>query len=129
MRLLMLCSPFLLLLAGCGTGAGDGHNNIVLDQSSVSLVSTGSPPSPSQQVYLQFSGVGVAVQMPDGQDLPGWLTVSATVVSPMRARLDITGKPEGLAPGLYTVTVRVMTGNVDGSGLAYQDLQVSLTVP
>lgn len=120
----------VLALGACGGGGGGGNSISVAPTSLTFTAPPSGPRPPTQRVVASYHGAGVVVGYAQGVNVPNWLNITtdpATADNP--ATFDFTIVDTSYADGqVLTTSVRFVTGNADGSDLAYVDVPVTYNV-
>lgn len=126
----VFCLVFIVcLISACSSGGGGGgpDYSINLSQSSVNAqVNIGG--SSTASVIATYTGDGVVVGYPPGVAEVSWLTVDVLNQISAQVVIELTLNSGGFSPGIYTTTLRVVTGKADGSAVRYEDLSITMTV-
>src|SRR5258708_5382693 len=132
-RRLSVLGAIIILVAcgGGGGGGGSGATDLHLSANSVgfsTLAGEGASETKSVQIIWSSPRVaGIAVGTLPGQTLPAWLGVSTTGnASPVS--LHLTRASNGMAPGTYSTTLRVASGDINVNIIETVDLAVSMDV-
>lgn len=129
----LLIAALVLLLTACGGGGGGGDSSspysISLNKSSLSYSMTFTKDQPADQtVTANFVGEGVIVGFPPGAPEAGWLNISLQSSTSTSARFTLSINSYNWTPGVYTTTVRFVTGAEGDGRVAQRDLPVTFTV-
>jgi hypothetical protein len=139
LRVIALALTCVALLSACGGGGDGGGGNTPAPTPSGSFTigatsatfSTLQGDIPAQKTITMTvtgtSGVaGVGAAFPAAQGVPNWLLVGITGTMPnFTVTLNIIGAP---APGHYTATLLLGTGNAGGAVLQSKEVAVTLDV-
>lgn len=125
-----------LVLVACGGGGGGGGSSnatsISVSPTSLSFKAATGDTRKSANVTAIFKGDGVVAGFPPGVEVPSWLDLVATGSSSNHATFTVNVRPVGFVPGVYSTTLRFVTGRVDSDGNAsdikYNDVPVTMTV-
>jgi hypothetical protein len=120
----------LLLLAGCGDRATGGSvYSVSVEPSGLSFTAEQYGPLPgSRSLVATFRGDGLMVGYPEGTTAPAWLSLVVAGSGPESATISASVNTTDLAPGVYTATVRFVTGAADGSDHTLRDVPVRYEV-
>lgn len=115
---------------GPGGNSSGSSTSISLSSTSLSFTASDSGVAPeAKPVTVTFVGDGVLVGTLPGQIQPPWLGVSqASEPVNQKVTFNISVYQYGLAAGIYTATLRFVTGKADGSQAKTADLTITLTV-
>lgn len=134
---LLVAALFLLLTACGGGGSGDSGGSggssspysISLSKPSVSYSMTFTKDQPANQtVTANFVGEGVIVGFPPGAPPAGWLIISLQSNTANSAKFTLSIDSNNWTPGVYTTTIRFVTGAEGDGRVAHKDLPVTFTV-
>jgi len=113
-----------------GTDNSSGRYSIDLDANELQLlISPYGDSITSQEVKASFTGDGVLVGYPPGEQEPSWLIVDTKSMNSQEATFELKISPHSiLDPGLHFVMLRFTSGKADGSEVVYEDLRIFVTV-
>ncbi len=130
----IVCSLLVVILTACGGGGESPKGpsySITLDKANLSFTATAQGALPAAQtVKATFVGDGVLAGYPPGTTPASeWLNVSAPGTATGGSAVFTVGASSTyLTPGVYTTTLRFVTGKADGSAVVYKDLPVTYTL-
>jgi hypothetical protein len=118
-----LLGVLFAVLSACGGGGGGGGNSITVSPGSLSFVSSQGHPAEPQAVSVSFSGAGLVIGYAPGVPVANWLGVTDGIGNQILISVD-----PNMPPGTYATTLRFVTGDADGSNLAYDDVSINYRV-
>ena len=120
-----------LLLTACGGSSSDKNKYTIssttntINFSNEILVATDA----SSSVNVTFEGDGLLLGFAPEATPAAWLSYRTENVTASSATIHVNVENEELiAPGLYTTTLRLSTGNIERTDLVHHDIKVELRV-
>ena len=131
-----------LVLTSCGGGGGsqptntseNGNNFITLSDSSIKeaffSTQSGSYTPVSISVNVIFNGDGVLIGYAPDVTQESWLSFPDRQIQATGGSFDftVTISPPLNSSGAYSTSIRLLTGDIDGSNPAYVDLHISYEI-
>jgi len=141
-RLAILFALSTALVAGCGGGGGGGGGggppapaaSVTISPTSLSFAAFANDAgSEVRNVTISWTGANVAGYavgtLAGVPALPGWVAVTAAQVTANPSTIAVRRTSTlGLAPGRYTTTLRIVTGDTNLNPISQVDLPISLDV-
>jgi hypothetical protein len=121
-----------LLVTACG-GKGSGPSgpsySISVDPGSLSFAAEqGASVPAAKNLTVGFVGEGLVAGWPAGASPPSWLDLQLVSYTSSSQVIRVSVSTTSLAPATYTATIRLVTGNADGSAFVVRDVPVTFAV-
>lgn len=117
-------------LVACGGGGGGSQKDLKISTSAIELYAADNGTNPVQSYEISWSRPDVAgfvIGYPPSASQPGWLNIQAFGnTSPVT--MQVTANISGLTPGVYSTTIRIISGTINYDPIDTIDIPFTLTV-